>query len=165
MADFDVNKLSTGDRVIAVSGIVLFIAGFLNWFGYGDEEIAEAAEAAGQSSSENGFGFTLPLIAILIGVAMVVVVALKLFDVKLGQPGSFTWGQVMLVAGSVAFAFVLIKTIAGVDVDTGGIDIDVDIDRKVGLFIGLVASAGLAAGGYLKFREDQGSGSPAPPTT
>jgi hypothetical protein len=63
--------------------------------------------------------------------------------------------------GVVAFAFVLIKLIAGVDVESG--PFDVDVKRKIGIFVGTIASAGLAVGGYLRFQEAKGA-SPAAPT-
>jgi len=41
--------------------------------------------------------------------------------------------------------------------------IDVDVSRKFGIFVGLVASAGLAIGGYLTFKESQGASPATPP--
>ena len=155
----DLTKLTMSDKVIAISGILLFIPiSFLDWF---------AASAKGLpgvgSSGGNAWDFTLTWLAVLIGIGMVVLVALKLFDVKLPEMGNVSWGTCFLVMGSVAFAFVLIKTIAGVSVPDGAEDI-IDISRKIGLFLGLIASAGLAAGGYLRLQEEKTSGGATPPT-
>ena len=100
----DLNKLTTGDRVIAISGIVLFIFSFFDWLG------AEASAGGfSVSQAKSAWNFTLTLIAVLIGIAMVVIVALKAFDVKLPDLGGTSWSLVLLVMGVVAFAFVLIK--------------------------------------------------------
>jgi hypothetical protein len=153
----DLNKLTTGDRVIAISGIVLFIFSWFDWLG-----VKVNAGPVEASAADSGWGFTLTLIAILLGIAMVVLVALKAFGVELPDLGGVSWGQVLLVMGVVAFVFVLIKLIAGPNIDTGGFG-NVDKTRKFGIFIGLIATAGLAVGGYLRFQEDK-SGSSAPPS-
>jgi hypothetical protein len=151
----DLTKLSLGDKVIAGSGIALFIFSFFNWLGY---------ESGPFSESKGAWSFTLTLFAILIGIAMVVLVSLKAFGVDLPALGNITWGQVLLIMGSVAFAFVLIKLIAGPNLNTGGLDLDIDKTRGIGIFLGLIATAGLAAGGYLRMQEDKaGGGAPPPP--
>lgn len=156
----DLTKLSTSDKVIAVSGILLFIPiSFLDWF----TASAKGIPGAG-SSGGNAWDFTLTWLAVLIGIAMVVLVALKLFEVKLPDVGSASWGTILLAMGAVAFAFVLIKTIAGVSVPEGAEDI-IDISRKIGLFLGLVATAGLAAGGYMRLQEEKTGGGATPPPT
>ena len=153
----DLNKLTMGDRVIAISGIVLFIFSFFDWLGY------EGAGPFGGSVAGNAWDFTLCWLAVLIGLAMVVLVALKAFDVSLPDLGGTSWGLILLVMGVVAFAFVLIKLIAGPNVPDILGDA-VDGTRKFGIFVGLLATAGLAAGGYLRFQEDKGAPPSAPPT-
>jgi multisubunit Na+/H+ antiporter MnhF subunit len=156
----DLNKLTTADRVIAISGIVLFVFSFFDWLGF-------KSKIGDISDGKNAWGFTLTLIAVLIGIAMVVIVALKATDVKLPDLGGTSWGLVLLIMGAVAFAFVLIKLIAGPNVPDFA-ESAVDGTRKFGIFIGLIATAGLAVGGYLEFQADKaGSGSPpsAPPPT
>jgi hypothetical protein len=155
----DLNKLTTGDRVIAISGIVLFIFSFFNWLG------AEASAGGfSVSQAKSAWSFTLTLIAVLIGIAMVVIVALKAFDVKLPDLGGTSWSLVLLVMGVVAFAFVLIKLIAGPNIDTGGFNVDVSKTREFGIFVGLIATAGLAVGGWLLFQADKAGSPGAPPS-
>jgi hypothetical protein len=151
LADIDLNKLSTGDKVIGVSGILLFIFSFFKWLGV---KVTVSGHTVA-SDSKGAWTFTLTLIAVLIGIAMVAIVVLKLFDVTLPSLGGATWGQVLLVAGIVALVFVVIKLIAGPNIgDTAGIA-GVDKTRKIGIFLGTIASAGLAYGGFLKFKEEQ----------
>lgn len=157
MAQMDLNKLTTGDKVIGVSGIVLFIASFFKWLGLkfeGGEVLGQ--RVSGDIGSKSGWGFTLTLIAVLIGIALVVLVALKASDAKLPNLGGVSWAQIMLGAAAVAFIFVLIKLIAGFD--TSGVS-GLESTRKIGIFIGIIASAGLVAGAWLNFQMDKARGS------
>jgi hypothetical protein len=150
LAEIDLNKLSTGDKVIGVSGIALFIFSFFSWLGAKVElKGVVAAEA-----SKSGWGWTLTLIAILIGIAMTAVIVLKLLDVKLPDLGGVTWTQVLLGAAAVAFLFILIKVVVGPNIgDTGGLS--VAKTRKIGIFLGLIASGGLVAGSWLNFQAEK----------
>lgn len=155
----DLNRLTMGDRVIAISGIILFIFSFFDWLGAkferGPIELSDA---------KSGWGWTLTLIAILLGIAMVVLVALKAFDVKMPDlGGQFTWGTLLLIMGVVAFVFVLIKLIAGPNLPDGAEAAGYEKTREFGIFVGLVATAGLAVGGYLRFQEDKGASPATPP--
>lgn len=159
----DLNKLSTGDKVIGVSGILLFIFSFFKWLGFSYGPF---------SASESAWSFTLCWIAVVLGILMVAyVVAVKLMDVSLPDLGSVSWAQVLLGVAAVAFVFILIKVIAGPS--THGVDIGrfgVSKSRKIGIFLGLIASAGLVAGAYLNAQEagelpgkSRGTTPPPPP--
>ena len=155
MADFDVNKLSRAEQIISVSAIVLLIFSFFKWysvdFGTDDLDIPGVPTSA----SANGWDVTLGWLAVIIGLVMLAqILASKLGGMDMPDLGSVTWGQVHLALGGLAFVFVLIKLI---DVPDG-------VDRKIGLFVSLVAAAGLAVGGYLKFQEEKGGISRAPGT-
>lgn len=140
----DLKKLSKGEMVIGISGIVLFISSFFDWFG---------AKVGPFKGTDNAWEFTLPLIAVLLGIVLVVLVALKAANVQLpDKVGSFGFGMVYLVLGGLAFLLVLIKIIVGPDIDTGGLS-GVSKTREVGAFIGLIATAGLAVGGFLHAKE------------
>jgi len=155
----DLTKLSLGDKVIAGSGIALFIFSFFNWLG-----IKVSSGPLEFSESKGAWSFTLTLFAVLIGIAMVVLVALKAFGVDLPALGNATWGQILLGLGTVSFVFVLIKLIAGPNLNNAADIPGVDKTRGIGIFLGLIATAGLAAGGYLRMQEDKaGGGAPPPP--
>jgi hypothetical protein len=146
----DINKLSRGEQVIAVSGIALFIFSFFKWYGVGGGEIG-GVEIPGFSA--NGWDRTLGLFAALIAIVMVAQVLLTKFaDVKMPDLGSITWGQVHLALGVLAAVFVIICFF-----DNGG------ADKKFGLFISLVAAIALAAGGFLRFQEEKAGGTAMPP--
>ena len=142
----DLSKLSLGDKIIAVSGILLLIFSFFPWLGFSYLSF---------SASGSAWKFTLCWLAVVIlGVACVVYVVLKMQDVKLPDLGNVNWGQIILGIAVVAFLFILIKVIVGPS--TGGVDISgsgVSKERKIGIFLGLISSAGLVAGAYLNVKE------------
>jgi hypothetical protein len=132
----DLSKLTLSDKIIAGSGILLFIAYFLPWFkvdGFGDSV----------SWSGGDVGFLWSTFPMLIGLVMAgVVIASKMFDVKLPDL-PIPWGQALLGAGALAALLVVLKLLIGEDY----------VDRAYGLFIAAIAAIGLAVGGYLKFQE------------
>lgn len=144
----DLNKLTTSDKVIAGSGIVLFIAYFLPWF-KADAGIVEVSASGG----DVGFLWaTLPMLLGLIAAGLVI--ANKLFDVKLPDL-PIPWGQAFLGAGALAAVLVVLKLIMGEDAD-GAEALGIDISRSFGIFLAALAAIGLAVGGYLKFQEGDG---------
>lgn len=142
----DVTKLSTGEKIIGISGIVLFIDSFLDWFG------AEIKGIPGASGADNAWGFTLPLFAVLIGIAMVVLVALRAFGVVLpDKVGGFGF-RLLYLLGGLAFLLVLIKIIVGPDIGSAG-SFGVSKTREIGAYIGLLCTIGLAVGGFMAAKE------------
>jgi hypothetical protein len=141
----DLKKLSTGDKVIGVSGILLFIFSFFPWLGF---------SFGGFSESRSAWTFTLCWIAVILGVALVIYVILKMQGVNLPSLGSITWNQVALGVATLAAVLILIKIITGPG--TGGVDISgtgIDKERKIGIFLGFIASLGLVGGAFMNLRE------------
>ncbi len=146
----DLTKISTGEKVIAIAGIVLFIDSFLNWLG----AKADLGRLGSSSDGANAWEFTLPTVAVLIGIVLVVVVALRAFGVAVPEQfGPVGLGFAYLVLGAFAFLLVLIKLIVGPDLPELAEEFGVEGTREIGIFIGLICTAGLAAGGYLVAKE------------
>jgi uncharacterized membrane protein len=158
----DLSKLSTGDKVIGVSGVLLLIFSFFPWLGF---------SVGGFSESRSAWTFTLCWLAVILGVALVVLVVMKMQGVDLPNLGSITWNQVALGIATVAAIFILIKIITGPG--TNGVDISgtgIDKERKIGIFLGFAASIGLVVGAFLNVKEadelpkkSTGGTPPAPP--
>lgn len=141
----DINKLNTGEKVIGVSGVLLLIFSFFPWLGF---------SYGGFSASKSAWTFTLCWLAVILGVLMAGYVIAKAAGVDLPELGNLRWAHVLLGVAIVAFVFILIKVIVGPS--TGGVDISgtgVSKDRKIGIFLGLLASIGLVAGAYLNAKE------------
>ncbi|HEU5307002.1 MAG TPA: hypothetical protein VFW97_06725, partial [Acidimicrobiia bacterium] len=130
---------------IGVSGVLLLIFSFFPWLGF---------SYGGFSASKSAWTFTLCWLAVILGVLMAGYVIAKAAGVDLPELGNLRWAHVLLGVAIVAFVFILIKVIVGPS--TGGVDISgtgVSKDRKIGIFLGLLASIGLVAGAYLNAKE------------
>ncbi len=150
----DFSKLKTSDRVIAASGLVLFVASFLDWF---TVSIEGDGLFGGVSAGGNGWdvGFFWAGIPVLLGIAMIVVVATRAFSPGTKLPDlPIGWGQALFIAGVVAAAIVVLKLLIGEDVD-GADAFGIDVDRAFGLFLATLAAIGLAAGGFLAWQDER----------
>jgi hypothetical protein len=137
----DLNRLTLGDKVIGGSGVLLFIFSFFKWLGYSYSSL---------SVSQSAWSFTLCWLAVIIGILLVGYVVLKAMDVKLPALGGVTWNQVVLALAAIAFLFIVIKLIAGPSAHGVNLSsIGVSKSRKVGIFLGAIASAGMVVGAYL----------------
>jgi uncharacterized membrane protein len=137
----DLSKINTGEKIIGGSGIALLIFSFFPWLGFSYGPF---------SSSGSAWKFTLCWFAVILGVLMAAYVIAKLFDVNVPDLGNIPWSQILLGVAALAFLLILIKLIVGPG--TGGVDISgtgVSKERKIGIFLGLIAAAGLVAGAYL----------------
>ena len=136
------DKLTTSDKVIVGSGLLLFICSFLPWF---------KLDFLGESITANGWdvGFFWAGIPALLGLAAAgVVLADKLADVDLPDL-PISWGQAFLIAGGVSAVIVVLKLLIGEDI----------VDRAWGLFLATLAALGFAGGGWMKFQEAGGTSS------
>ncbi len=150
----DLNKLTLGDRIIALSAIVLLIASFLPWF----EVSVDGGELfSGASADGNGWdvGFLWAGLPVILGLLMLAVVAIRAFSPETNLPDlPITWGQALLGAGVLAAVLVLLKLLIGEDPGSGFDDF-VEVSRAWGLFLATLAAIAFAVGGYLRYQEEQ----------
>jgi hypothetical protein len=166
----DFTRLSQGEKVAGVSGILLFIIMFLSWFGLPDNPITTAFGNAGVDTTANAwqsFDF-IDIVLLITVIAAVGLVALVLSDVEVGLPVAAS----AIVAGLGALSTLLILYRI--------LDPPAEASREFGVFLGLIAAAAIAVGGYLAMQEegasfgdeasrfgggsgDAGAGTPPPP--
>jgi hypothetical protein len=162
--DSPLDKLSLGDKIIAGSAIGLFIFSFFPWFKLtvpGISGVPGLPTVGSRSVSFSGWdvGFLWAGLPVIIGLAMLAVVAVKAFSPETKLPDlPVAWGQAMLIAGGLAALLVLLKLLTGYH----------SVDRAFGLFLSALCAIGLAVGGFFKMQEEDGSAAPsagtAPPT-
>ena len=156
----DLSKLSTADKVISISAIVLFIGSFLPWF----TVEFDGSGLIGGSADGNGWdvGFLWAGIPVLLGLAMLAIICIRAFSPDTKLPDlPFTWGQAFLGAGVLAALLVVLKLLIG-ESDEGIPGLEVN--RAYGLFLSTLAAIGLAVGGFLKMQEGEDTGAaPAGP--
>ncbi|MEX2447293.1 MAG: hypothetical protein WD404_00945 [Solirubrobacterales bacterium] len=167
----EADRLSTGEKISAVSAILLFIFMFFDWYG------VEVSGVSGFSGSVPGAGGSawdaLDIIPIFLMLAIVVAIGVaivRLTDADLEPPVSMN--AIVAGLGGLAVLLILYRIVdaPGGD-DFGGVSVDLTL--KLGIFLSLLAAAGIAYGGYSAMREegatfgDQadrlGGGPPPPP--
>lgn len=131
----DLSKLSTGDKIVAGGALAFLVAMFLPWSTYSIGPV---------DYSRNGWHFfftgTLALLLLLAAAALVLMPAA-------GKPMSAP-AITVLALTAVAAILVLLRTIIGDDDP---------LSRGFGLFVGLIAAAAAAYGGFTKFKAAGGS--------
>ncbi len=170
--------LGTGEKVAAASALVLLVSMFaLGWYsidsisvegpGGGVElsgsDLDDLAEQSGEDTSGNAweaFGFIDLILLVAIIAALGVAVARA-------TGNSVPETAAMAVAGLGAFALLLLlfRLISPPDLVPGGVpdgvEFDVSLTRGLGIFVGTLATAGIAYGGYLMM--GAGGATPAGP--
>jgi len=140
----DANRLSQGQLVAAIAAIALFIISFLPWFDISGA-VTVGGTTIGGSQSFNLWEAENPLDIYLLIVILVALVPAVLGLLSDGGDAPMASMATTLLAG-VGTLLILYQVF-----DTPG-----DLGRKVGLFLGLIACAGIAVGGYLSMQEDVG---------
>jgi hypothetical protein len=146
----DTTRLTTGDIVAGVGGIVLLISLFLPWYG---------ASAGGVSVTGSGWevlGF-IDILLFLIALVAIAVVAARATD---RLPAEVPASVVLLGLGALAVLLVLFRI---VDIPGGDVPDSVDLSRKIGIFIALIAAAAVAYGGWRRNAETPDTVAPARP--
>jgi hypothetical protein len=135
----DTSKLTLGDQIAAASGIALIIVLFLPW--YGIDVNVGALSASESANAWEALSF-IDILLFLIGlVAIGVPVAKAMGSLPDELPGPL----LVLAAGGLAVLLVLFRLIDLPTPDGGG---GIDFSRKIGVFLGLIAAAGVTYGGW-----------------
>jgi hypothetical protein len=144
-------KFTASDIVILASAVVLLVASFLTWIDFGNPRLPIPQQALQQlgvnipRGTENAWdhfpGFVYPLIAGVI--AGVQVVMEKVRPKMPGDVAGFSWTQIDLLLG--IWALLSVIAVAFEDFGYG--------DKGIGLWLTLIAAAGLLVGAILRLRE------------
>jgi hypothetical protein len=137
----DVNRLSQGEKIAAGSGVILFIVMFFSWFGFSGD-VGTALGSVGVDSSLNAWqSFELiDLILLLTVLVAVGAAAAKASDARIDFPLS----AVVTGLGGLSTLLVLYRIL-----DPPG-----SLDRKFGVFLGLILAAALTYGGWRSMEEE-----------
>jgi hypothetical protein len=148
----DTSKLSLGDQIAAAGGIALLISLFLPWYGV-DVNIGPISESANASAWE-----ALGFIDILLFLVAVVAIGVPVAKAAGALPDDVPGPLLLLAVGGFGLLLVLFRLVDLPTPDLGG---GVDFDRKFGLFLGLIATAGIAYGGWRANAESPAGSTPA----
>lgn len=148
----DLDRLNTGEKVAGISAVLLFIFMFFDWFG------VEISGEGGSISFGSGAGGNawdaldvIPFVLLIAIVVALVNVVLRLSDSDYEPPISMN--VAVAVLGGIAALLVLYRVISPPDFGSFG-GVTVEATREFGLYLGLLASIGIAFGGYRGMQEE-----------
>jgi hypothetical protein len=127
-----------GERVTAVSGLVLMLSSFMGWYAGSDE--GPTIAVIGWHTGVIG------KLVFLLGLALVVLVVLRELGIEL--PATVPESLVIIVMGALATILVLIRLIS---VPDRFFPFD---GRGIGIWIALIAALGVIVGGLLRAGEE-----------
>jgi hypothetical protein len=175
----DLDRLNLGEKIAAVSAILLFIFMFFDWFG------VEVSGVPGFSGSYPGVGGSawdvldfIPIVLMVTVIAALAMATLRLTDSTAEPPVPMS--IIVTVLGAISVLLIVFRIIDPPSFGSvGGVSFDATL--KIGIFLGLISAAGIAYGGYSSMREEgitfgdaadglsgghrSGAGSPQPPAS
>ena len=145
----DADRLSLGEKIAGASAVLLFIFMFFDWFSIdisGGEGLFNLSEGLNAWESFDLIDIIL-MITVLVAVAVAV---MRLTDAIFEPP--FSVNAAVAILGALSVLLILYRI---VDPPGPGEDIPgVEIGRALGVFLGLLAAAGVAYGGYRAMQEE-----------
>jgi hypothetical protein len=150
----DSSKLGVGEIVAGISGLALFVFMFLPW--YGVDSVGGFEVGGFDASAWKAFSF-VDVLLFLVAVVVTGLVILQMADSTPDLPAPTA--QIIMIAGAVALVLIAFRLLFMPDLDSSAIDIEVDLGRKIGVFLALIAAGGIAYGGW---RATQEGATPSP---
>jgi hypothetical protein len=147
----DLNRLTQGEKIAGVSAILLFIFMFFDWYSVTISGIAQSVSVEG--SGGNAWD-TLDFIPIVLLLTIIVTIANAAIEVSESEIETPVHGAtVVTVLGVISFLLILFRII---DTPTfasyGGVSADGSVE--FGIFLALIAAAGIGYGGYRAMQEE-----------
>ena len=141
----DVTRLTQGQKIAAGSAVALFVIMFLKWFG---------VEASGQSVPGGSLSAweAFSLIDLLLLLTIIAAVALA-FVVASRRAVNVPLSTIVTGLGALSLLFLLIRLISPPDIEVFGFDV-ADTTRAYGLYLGILATIGVTAGGWMAMQEE-----------
>lgn len=144
----DTSRIGFGEMVAGVSAVLLFVFMFLPWFGVSED--TGGLQVSGNATAWQSFSF----IDILLFLVIVATIGLAVARAAGAVPSDLPVSPGLIVAGAGALAvllilFRLVNPPDGPEV----IGASIDVGRKIGIFFGLIAAAGITFGGYTAANE------------
>jgi uncharacterized membrane protein YhaH (DUF805 family) len=151
----EVDRLSTGEKISAVSAVLLFIFMFFDWFGAKVEGVPGFSGSVEAGGSAWDALDVIPIFLMLAIVVALAVAVIRLTDADVEPPVSMN--AIVAALGGLAVLLILYRIIDPPGDGDALAGVGVDITLKLGIFLGLLAAAGIAYGGYSAMREEGAS--------
>jgi hypothetical protein len=151
--NFDTTRIRFGEMIAAGAGLVLIISLFLEWY---TVDIRGFTGSLPTVTGWRALGF-IDILLFLIGVIAIAAAVLRAMNVMpRNLPASTSF--IVLVLGGLAVLLVLYRILSIPDEGAGNLP-GVDVGRGFGVFLALLAAAGVTVGGWLSWNEE---GKPKP---
>jgi hypothetical protein len=154
----DFSRISFGELLAGGSALALLLIMFLPWYG-GEQTVRlpggrEFSAASGHVNAWESFG----LIDLVLCLVIALAVGFALARAADAAPAEPPLHLALTAAGTLAVLLILYRLIdpPGLEPATEG-----DVARRIGIFLALVAAAGISAGGYTALVELSGPPSPS----
>jgi hypothetical protein len=143
------DRLSTGEKIAGGSAVLLFIFMFFDWF---KVDVSGGNGLFSLSVGGNAWEAfsTIDIILMIVILAAVAVAVIRISDAVFEPP--FSLNAAVAILGGIAVLLILYRIIDPPG-DTGGVP-GVDINPAIGIFLGLIAAAGITYGGYRAMQEE-----------
>ena len=142
----DVSRLNQGEKLAGAAGIALLLVMFIfTWFSF-DVPFGDAGFNAWES-----FGL-IDLILFVAAVAGITLAVVAASQSKVDLPVALS--AITAGLGILAVVLIVFRILSPPDFGAGGFGVDVDADRGIGVFLGLIAAIGIAAGGWMAMQEE-----------
>jgi hypothetical protein len=139
------DSLRTGEKIAGASGLALLIIMFLSWWG-APGDLGDLADLAGVDvdTSANAWQLAsiLDILWFLAAVSGIALAAMAVQSAQVNMPVAMS--AITAGLGGLATLTILYRLI----------DTPYDADRKYGVFLGLIAAAGIAYGGWTAMQEE-----------
>jgi hypothetical protein len=140
----DVDRLSTGEKIAGIGGVLLFIFMFFDWYSV---DISGGLVSATAGNAWDWLD-VIPIILMLAVIAAIGVAVIRLTDAVF-EP-AISVNAVVAVLGGISALLILFRIISPPD---GGFE-GVDVSPALGIFLALLAAIAIAYGGYRAMQEE-----------
>ncbi len=153
----DTTRLSQGQMIAAVSAVLLFIFMFLPWLGF------DLPQGANFDDSFNAWQATQSL-----DVYLFILILAAVVPALLAMGGNTSQLPFVGAATTFLLAVIGLVLIIALIVDPGPFSIQLgtnplEFNVRIGGWLGLLATGGIAVGGYLAMQDEAYGGAAAPP--
>lgn len=156
----DTSRISFGEMIAGASGVALFIFMLLPWYGVSADVKGIGSLGSVNVNAWESFSFIDLLLFLAAAVAVGMAVARAMGAMPSGLPAPP--GMIVAGAGGLAVLLILFRILNTPGEDLSGIG--VNVGRKIGIFLGLIAAGGITFGGWTAMNERaSGEAPPADP--
>ena len=150
----DFAVLNRGEKIAGIAGILLILIMFIfDWFGlkFSAGVGAFGVSAEGGRNAWGSYGFT-DIVLFITALAAIGLAVMAASDSEVGLPVAMS--AIVAALGILSLILVVISIISPPDFGANISGTGIDHERKIGVWLGLLAVIGVTAGGFLAMQEE-----------